>query len=127
MWDETDVHVEDPDKTVFIKCLHDSPCAVKYFKDNKWTEFRGKPFSKNQFAYDIVGEPIDLDGMEVTAAECTRLCAEDDKCTAFYHRPDYEKPENDECILYRNKGWAVAKKGIDFDFEETDDEGRDTN
>ena len=114
MWTEVDDLEDASGSTTYIKCLAGSPCAVEYYKENKWTEFLGKPSVR-------VGTPLDddathADGSPAIEADCPRICAENDDCTAFYHNS-----KTDECELFtNNENWAVSKHGVDFDFDEVD-------
>ena len=116
MWNEDDL-VDDENREVYLKCQHESPCAVEYINGNKWTEFHGRPKGLGNYEDEIVGEiPLNEDGTEADPSLCPRICAEDPECTAFYHNPDYETEDrsNDECLIYKNENrhWAVAKSNL---------------
>ena len=104
MWTESDDLVVDDTTDIYIKCPAGSPCAVEYYQNHKWTEFHGKPDG------DYVGTPLadgstHADDTTATNADCPRICAERDDCTAFYHNA-----KTDECELFsNNENWAVNK------------------
>ena len=113
MWDEIDL-TASPATNVYIKCQEESPCSVEYYKDNKWTEFHGKPTVR--VGMPVLGGATHADGSPASKAECPRICAEKDDCTAFYHNP-----KTDECELFiNNENWAMSKKGVAFKFTEVD-------
>ena len=115
MWTESDDLVVDDTTDIYIKCPAGSPCAVEYYQNHKWTEFHGKPDG------DYVGTPLadgstHADDTPATNADCPRICAERDDCTAFYHNA-----KTDECELFsNNENWAVNKVGKDFVLTEVD-------
>ena len=115
MWTESDDLVVDDTTDIYIKCPAGSPCAVEYYQNHKWTEFHGKPDG------DYVGTPLadgstHADDTPATKADCPRICAERDDCTAFYHNA-----KTDECELFsNNENWAVNKVGKDFVLTEVD-------
>ena len=118
MWTEADDLVDDAATDIYIKCPAESPCAVEYYQNHKWTEFHGKP---NGITVTLTGTPLadgstHDDGSAATKADCPRICAERADCTAFYHNP-----KTDECELFGNgENWAVSKVGKDFVFDEVD-------
>ena len=118
MWTETDDLVDDDATDIYIKCQAGSPCAVEYYQHHKWTEFHGKP---NGVTQTMNGTPLadgstHADNTPAEKADCPRICAERDDCTAFYHNA-----KTDECELFsNNENWAVNKVGTDFVFDEVD-------
>ena len=114
MWTGDDDLDDRTDTTTYIKCFAESPCGVEYYKENKWTEFYGKPIERE--GTPLADDATHSDGSPATEADCPRICAERDDCTAFYHNS-----KTDECELFsNNENWAVSKVGVDFSFDDVD-------
>jgi len=113
IWTESDDLIDEAGTDIYIKC-HERPCGVEYFKDHKWTDFHGKP--KNRVGTPLADGTTHKDGSPATTADCPRICADKDDCTAFYHNV-----KTGECELFtQNENWAKTKWGINFDFENVD-------
>ena len=61
MWKEADDLVDNAATDIYIKCPAESPCAVEYYKNHKWTEFHGVPLG---LTVTLFGTPL-ADGPSV--------------------------------------------------------------